>query len=81
MFYDVRDAPGLPGTYCFQILGDYVLIPGHGGDRDGPTIPDHPEQLEWMRAHSGLRESWHLQWDLPDLATRRRFLELLGIEG
>jgi len=76
-----RDLPGLAGTYRFQIIGDHVFIPGHGGGRDGPTIPDYPEQEAWMRAHSGLHESWHLQWDLPDASSRRRFLQLLGVEG
>lgn len=78
--YTVRDLPGLPGTYTFHVADRYVWIPGHGGDRDGPTVPDHPEQESWTRAHSGLHESWYLQWDLPDPATRQRFLALLGVD-
>lgn len=75
--YRVRDLPGLPGVYEFQVDEERVYIPGHGGGRDGPTIADHPEQEAWMRAHSGLRESWHLTWDLPGGEATQRFRAML----
>ncbi len=68
------------GRYRFEIThdsaGSFVLIPGHGGGRDGPTIPDHPEQEAWMRARSGLKEVWHLTWEIPD-GGLQRFLAAL----
>ncbi|MCA9608603.1 MAG: hypothetical protein KC619_23530 [Myxococcales bacterium] len=66
------------GSYRFQVLRHaasptLLVIPGHGGGRDGPTIADHPEQEEWMRQHSGLREVWYLTWEVPDDAALEGF--------
>ena len=58
--------------------GGIISIPGHGGGRDGPTIPDRPEQEAWMRAQSGLRESWYLTWDIPNAGELKRFLSRIG---
>jgi hypothetical protein len=76
---ETRDLDGLPGVHRFTVTPRCVWIPGHGGGRDGPTIPDAPAQEAWMRERAGLHESWYLQWDLPDPATRSRFLALLGV--
>jgi hypothetical protein len=78
--YTFSNIRGLPGRYTFDLHPNLVLIPGHGGGRDGPTIADHPEQEAWMREHSGLRETWHLSWELPDAAEYVRFRALLGEE-
>lgn len=78
--YLVSDLPGLPGAHTFHVEANHVWIPGYGGGRDGPTTSDHPEQEAWMRARSGLHESWYLTWDLPDADARRRFLALIGVD-
>ncbi|MCB9594027.1 MAG: hypothetical protein H6719_14940 [Sandaracinaceae bacterium] len=71
------------GSYTFRIgpaqaTFEYIVeIPGHGGGRDGPTDPDHPEQQTWMRECSGLREVWYLCWEIPSEAELRRFWNLL----
>jgi hypothetical protein len=79
LIVDVVDLEGLPGEHRFTVTPSCVWIPGHGGDRDGPTIPDSAAQEAWMRERAGLHESWHLQWDLPDPTARSRFLALLGV--
>jgi hypothetical protein len=73
--YEVHGLPGGPcGTFTLIVSDRFVWVPGHGGGRDGPTVPDqhgarstrcpintvpdHPEQESWMRAHGGLHESW-----------------------
>lgn len=66
------------GRYRFEVrrypaTPTLLVIPGHGGGRDGPTIPDHPEQEAWMREHGGLREVWHLTWEVPDDTTLDAF--------
>jgi len=66
--------------YKPDIVGN-LSIPGHGGGRDGPTIPDRPEQEAWMRAHSGLREVWYLTWEVPCGAELRRVLARMGAPG
>lgn len=55
--------------------GIYIDIPGHGGGRDGPTIADYPEQEEWMRKHSGLKEVWHLTWECQDERELKEFVK------
>lgn len=75
--HTTHDLPGLPGRYDFHIENNYVWIAGHGGGRDGPTDADHPEQEQWMRQHSGLKEVYYLTWELPEDA-RSTFLALIG---
>jgi hypothetical protein len=66
--------------YAANVAG-CISIPGHGGGRDGPTIPDRPEQEAWMRAESGLREVWYLSWEVPSAAELERFLARVGAVG
>ncbi len=68
------------GPYDFTVQEEpdgsrLVLIPGHGGGRDGPTEADYREQEAWMRAESGLEEVWYLTWKAPDDAAYARFRE------
>jgi len=66
--------------YEFTIKNDgatrfHILIPGSGGGPDGPTDPDYPEQEQWMRDNSGLKEVWFLMWSCPDKKTLQKFLD------
>lgn len=51
-----------------------ITIPGHGGGREGPQNPDHPEQEQWMRDLGYLKEIWFLTWECTDEYQVRRFI-------
>ncbi|MFT4977184.1 MAG: hypothetical protein ACI8S6_003089 [Myxococcota bacterium] len=79
------------GPYYFTVRGSSrgdkwtVAIPGHAKNAhdmhlNGPTVAEHPEQEEWMKNHSGLREFWYLTWEASDPVTWATFLERLGLQ-
>ncbi len=84
MFFTVPRLDALEGPFTFQYIHyptsneRFIVIPGYGGGRDGPTTPDRPEQEAWMRANSGLRETWYLSWRIDSDAQLQRLLDRIG---
>ncbi len=69
------------GNYEFTIQqnsnGIFISIPGYGGDRDGPTTPDYPEQKQWMEEESGFKEVWYLTWKCKSEKSLKKFISKL----
>ena len=79
---EVQQLGSNKGPYSFFIHregeGFIIRIPGHGGGRDGPRFPDKPEQEEWMRRQSHLKEIWYLNWSCEDRKSLHQFLKKIG---
>lgn len=74
-----KSLSGVSKSYEFRIekfKERYLIyIPGHGGGREGPEIPDHKEQESWMRQQDYLKEVWYLSWECTEDHQVRKFIK------